>query len=249
MEVFAQIWREATQPVNLPFTGFLTCCMLYWSLVILGCFTHGDADAGQIEAGHGGLETDLPAGGEHADLSGDTVEGGGHHEVGDTHMHGLGQSAEPLLRFLHWGEMPVVPLLSLMSLLLWLFALWGNHVFNPGHAWSYAALLLIPNLLLTGILVHFLAYPVKKVFQTMNRDADAAPPIVGSICQVITQTVTAEFGEATIESKGAPLQIHARTLGDEVLRQGEQAVVISENPALGTYNVTGLKTIQKQLGK
>jgi hypothetical protein len=34
-----------------------------------------------------------------------------------------------------------------------------------------------------------------------------------------------------------------------VLRQGDQAIVFSENKAEGTFNVTGLKELQRQLQK
>ena len=269
MEVFVEIFQEAMQAVNLPLTGFLTVCMLYWGLVLAGCLGHGDADAGHLDAGgdlhadtgdldlgHGDLDgghgldaaggLDVDAG--HVDLHGAEAHSpDSGHDAGASPSHGWASFLQPWLRFMHLGEVPLVPLLSLMALSLWMIALWSNHMFNPEHRWGRAALLFVPNLAITSVFVHFLALPLKKLFRALNRDPEAPQPIVGSICRVITQTASAEFGAATIECHGAPLQIHVRTIGEEVLKEGDHAVVISENATLGTYNVTGLKAIQHKL--
>jgi hypothetical protein len=253
MDAIAQVFQEAFLPVNLLFTGFLGISILYWLMVIFGCLGSEDVDAGQADI-HTDLQTDLQTD-LHTDLQTDVdtdadmqVEADG----AETQLHpvqGMFHAAQPVLRFLHLGDVPIVPLLSLMALFLWIFALLGNHHYNPQHRWDLAALLLIPNLVVTCVLVHYLAYPVKKLFQAMNHDADAPKPIIGSLCKVITMQATPEFGEAIIDSKGAPLQIHVRTAGGQVLQQGDQAIVISENKDQGTFNVTGLKELQHQLKK
>jgi hypothetical protein len=83
----------------------------------------------------------------------------------------------------------------------------------------------------------------------MNRDADAPKPIIGSICKIITPKADAEFGEAIIEAKGAPIQIHVRTSGSEVLNEGQHAIVISEDKEQGTFNITGFAKLKLELDK
>ncbi len=252
MNAISQIIQEAIHPVNLPLTWLLALSILYWLLVILGCFgdSHGDADA----QGGDGLHHD-------ADISGHgEIHDGVHHDSSlpiegsdhgaDVHpAHSGAHFAEPLLRFLHIGDMPVAVVISIMALFLWFFALLGNHYLNPNYHWWLAGILLLPNLLLTGVVVHYLAYPVKLLFQAMNRDADAPKPIVGSICKIITPTANSEFGEAIIETKGAPIQIHVRTSGNEILNLGQHGIVISENKDQGTFNITGFKKLQLELEK
>jgi hypothetical protein len=225
MDTLAQIYHEATHPVNVLFTAGLAAVVLYWLLVIFGCFG-GDE-------GHADVHSDLSAEAGDADLhaEGDT----GHANVGEN--DGAHGSTQFLLRFLHVGDAPLMPLLSLLALCLWAGALLANHQFNPGHAWMTALLLLIPNLVVAAIVTHFLAYPVTTVFRAMNHDAAAPPPIAGSLCRILTSTANGQFGEAVIERPGAPLQIHVRTAG-EVLRQGERAFVIRETEEPGTYQIT-----------
>lgn len=253
MDAIAQVFQAAFQPVNLLFTGFLALALVYWLLVILGCLGSEDVDAGQADLStdlgtevHADLDTDV-----HADLDtdADMDAGGGGGEPQFHPVQGVLHAAQPVLRFLHLGDVPVMPLLSLMALCLWILALLGNHHFNPQQRWALAALLFIPNLLVTCVLVHYLAYPLKKLFKAMNQDPDAPRPIVGSLCRVITLQATPEFGEAIIESKGAPLQIHVRTAGGQVLQHGDQAIVISENKDAGTFKIAGLKALPNPIQK
>jgi len=229
MDTLAQIYHEATHPINVLFTAGLVAVVLYWVLVIFGCFG-GDE-------GHADVHTDLAAEAGDVDLAADADADGdtGHANFGES--DGAHGSTQFLLRFLHVGDAPLMPLLSLMALCLWTGALLANHQFNPGHAWSVALLLLIPNLALAAIVTHFLAYPVTTVFRAMNHDAAAPAPIAGSLCRILTSTANDQFGEAVIERPGAPLQIHVRTAG-EVLRQGERAFVIRETEEPGTYQIT-----------
>lgn len=249
MDTLVQIYHEATHPVNLLFTAGLAAVVLYWVLVIFGCFggEEGDADVhADLSAAGGELDLHAEAGdvGLHADADGDA----GHASFGD--HGGAHGGTQWLLRFLHVGDAPLMPLLSLMALCLWVGALLANHRFNPGYAWGTALLLLLPNVALAALVTHFLAYPVTTVFRAMNRDAAAPAPIAGSVCRILTSTADAQFGEAVIERSGAPLQIHVRT-GGEVLRQGERAFVIRETEEPGTYQITSfdpqaIAEIQKQ---
>jgi hypothetical protein len=261
MNAVTQIIQEAMHPVNLPLTWLLALSMLYWLLVILGCFggEQVDADA-NADIGQADLHTDVHIDGD-ADLSTDAHVETDAHLGGDAHLEGGAHGAEvqpshegfniaqPLLRFLHVGDMPVAPLISMIALFLWFFALLGNYHFNPQHHWGIAVVLLAPNLIVTGVIVHFLAFPVKMLFQAMNRDADAPKPIIGSICKIITPNANSEFGEAIIEAKGAPIQIHVRTSGSEILQEGQHAIVISENKDHGTFNITGFAKLQLELEK
>jgi hypothetical protein len=226
MDALNQIYREAMHPVNVLFTLGLLVVVMYWLLVILGCFggDEGHADAsGSLEAHADGL--DLHADGDHG-------SGGGHEGApmaqGGTQM---------LLRFLHVGDVPLMPLLSIALLCLWVASLLANHYLNPGRTLGLAAILLPPNLLLAAVVVHFLAKPLKIAFRAMNQDAAAPAPIAGSLCRIITATADQEFGEAIIERDGAPLQIHVRTAG-EVLRDGDRALVVQETEEPGIFLVT-----------
>lgn len=222
MDTLNQIFREAVHPVNVVFTAGLIAVLLYWVLVIVGCF---GGDEGHADVG-ADLHGDVGDANIHADAA--------HSELSHNGLHISHGSTQLLLRFLHIGDVPLMPLASLAMLCLWVMALLVNHSFNPQQKWGLALLILVPNLIVVAILTHFLAYPIKLVFRAMNQDAAAPAPVAGSLCRILTSTADRQFGEAVIERSGAPLQIHVRTAG-EVLRQGDRALVIQETDEPGTY--------------
>lgn len=246
MDAMLQVLREAVTPVNLPFTALLGLVLGYWLLVMIGCLSadHGDASA---DLDTGGADLDVE--GAQADLG---LEGGGtevdlHHGPGHlhgSHLEGGLHVFHPLLRFLHAGDIPLLPLLSLFAFFLWLQALLYNHHFNPGGHWGLGLLLVPPNLVITAVLIHYLARPLKHLFRSMNQDASQSKPIVGAICTVTTGEVTPQFGQGIIETKGAPLLLHIRTTGDEVLRRGESAIVIAQSKDKGIYQVTRFQQLK-----
>ncbi len=226
MDILHQIYQEALHPVNIVFTLGLMVVIVYWLLVIFGCFGaegHGDASADGA---------DLHAEADGADAGHDA---GGHDSGHDASAaHG---STQMLLRFLNVGDVPIMPLLSIAMLSLWVIALLANHYLNPTLAWGMALMLLAGNLLVTAVVVHFASAPLKVLFRAMNQDAAAPAPIPGSLCKIQTATADESFGEAIIERDGAPLQIHVRTAG-ETMRQGDRALVVQETDESGIYLVT-----------
>lgn len=246
MDAILQVLREAVTPVNLPFTALMGLVLGYWLLVMIGCLSadHGDASV-DLEAGG----TDLHVEGTDAglDLDGASTDVDLHHGHGNlhgSHLEGGLHVFQPLLRFLHAGDIPLVPLLSLFAFFLWLQSLLYNHYFNSGGHWGLGLLLVLPNLVITAVLIHYLARPLKHLFRAMNQDASQSKPIVGAICTVTTGEVTPQFGQGIIETKGAPLLLHIRTTGDEVLRRGESAIVIAQSKDKGIYQVTRFQQLK-----
>ena len=70
--------------------------------------------------------------------------------------------------------------------------------------------------------------------------------MVGRTCVVITNEVTDKFGQAQIDTSGAPLIINVRTYGDVILTKGESALIIKEDRENNLYTVAKLTTTTPQ---
>ncbi|MBM3881706.1 MAG: hypothetical protein FJ387_18605 [Verrucomicrobia bacterium] len=228
-EAISIVLAEAVRLVNLPLTLLLILVVLYWLLVILGgvdAAVHGghiELDAGHVEGGHGDLGHAEPGAAGHG--HGEGLEGAG--------AHGWGW----VLSFLHLGQVPATAVFSVLTLCLWTFSLLGNFHFNAGYHLGLAAALLLPNLLVSVVLTHFLVLPLKPLFRMLNKDYDAAAPIIGQICEVATGHADAHFGQANISTRGAPITIQVRAAPGEVLRRGQKAMVVGRDEQHGFYEI------------
>jgi len=220
IEAVWNVAKAALLPINLPFTVLIAGVAFYWLLVVLGT----------LDFEFGGHDVDL-GGGDGADAH----AGHGHEAHADAaYDPGVFQG---FLQFLHIGDAPVMVVLSVMAIIAWVFAMLANILFNSGSSLLFAAALLVPNAIFTVVSTHYIMRPVAKFIRSLNEDAEKAPPVVGLVAEVTTSEVTAKFGLALVQIKGAPLAIQIRNTRGEKIGKGERVLVIDEDKKNNTFEV------------
>lgn len=146
------------------------------------------------------------------------------------------------LKFLNVGEVPLMILLTVFSLVLWLvgvlsYMLIGSAFFSV----PMQLLSLLPMGILAVLLTKLLTQPLRKLFSQLDQDASAgAVEVVGMRCRVISSTVTERMGQVEIETDAAPVRLNVRTsAGAAVLKRGDEAVVVADRDENGLYIVRG----------
>jgi hypothetical protein len=220
---------EAFRPVNLPFTALLGMVTFYWILVGLGALDFHTEPA--VEVGHDA----------HLDVHADAAHGDVSHDAGS----GLQGALKGVLQFLNFGNVPTMIVASVMTLSLWTCSMLGNYYFNEG-SYLRALVLLVPNLLLTAVITKLATTPLKKLFNALNREYDEHKPVVGRTCTILTSEVTDKFGQAQIETSGAPIIIHVRTFGDATFTKGESALIVKEDNENNIFTVAKLSSTTQQ---
>jgi hypothetical protein len=227
IEAVLNVMKAALLPVNMPFTILLGGVTLYWLLVI----------AGALDFELGGHDIDVDTGGHAGDVSGGHEVDGGHaaHDGHDIH-HGTGVF-QGFLQFLHIGDAPLMIVLSIMSVLGWMFAMLANVSFNAGNSLLIGLGLVVPNLVFTCVATNIIMRPIANFVRSLNQDAEKAPPIVGLVAEVTTSEVTEKFGMGLVHIKGAPLAIQIRNLREDKFGKGERVLVIQEDRQNHTFEV------------
>lgn len=204
-----EVFIEAMRPVNLPLTVLLAVVVGYWLLVAFGMFT--------------------------LDLEGDAHVGG---HSGDAHHDGDVDAGwfSHLLHFVNIGEVPVTIVGSVLVLCLWLGSMIANHFWTGGSLLLGLAAL-VPNLLVSAVLTRFLTLPFKPLLRAMSREGDEHLAVVGRSCEITTSEANAQFGQARIETKGAPLLINVRVRNAAPLPRGATCLVVEEDKPRGIYFV------------
>jgi len=231
-----EIITEAFGLHNLPVTVLLGVMVIYWIMVLIGV-ADGDMDGadagghvdagGHLEAGHG---ADLADGHTMESHGGITV--GGHLDGHAAHQSGgFWQSCG---RLLHLGEIPLMIVLSVLSLFMWFFSISANVLFNgePGsRSAGMALLLLVPNLLVSLLLTRVVLSPLRGVIRRMQTTESEVERVVGREGTVCTGEVTDAFGQIEIPAKGAPVVVNARVApGRPAIPKGTRVLVYDAAP-------------------
>ncbi len=146
-----------------------------------------------------------------------------------------------VLQFFYIGEVPVLIVLSVMTVSLWAGMILGNFNFNPGHTVPGALIVFVPVFIASALLTRLVALPLRKVFAALNRDYDSSLPVVGRTGIVSTSEVTDSFGRVTIETGGSEIIVNARAARGETLLKGDTAIIFEEDAAHNLYLVRKLE--------
>jgi hypothetical protein len=138
------------------------------------------------------------------------------------------------LRFFNFGRIPIMIWGSVFSLCFWTISMLLDH---PSHrvAWPICGLMLLRNFVLTMGATKLLTHPLVGLFKskrTLTRE-----DLIGRWCIITTLEVTDQFGQAKIETDGAPLLLNVVNT-DEELVKGDVAEVVDFDPHRNVYIVT-----------
>lgn len=209
-----EVFSEALAYYNLPLTVLLVLVLVYWLMVIVGVLgMEGfDADAGTD------LDLDADVGG-HPDVEVDLAGHGGGGGLGLT-----------VLRFLNFGQVPAMVVVSVLVLSMWFLSMVGNFVLNGSGGLMIAGGIFLGSLFVGALLAKLITAPLKPLFRALNRNYDTHEPIIGRNCVVKSLEVSDTGGQAEIERQGATLLINVRIAeGKGFLHRGDRALVVGQD--------------------
>ncbi len=196
--------NEALAIHNLPLTIALGLVVLYWLLVIVGAL---------------GMEAfDIDLGTEvEADVDVDVDGGAG----------GIGLA---VLRFLNFGAVPAMVVISVLVISLWGLGIVANFVLNQAGSILVALAIFFGDFIVSALVAKVATLPLKPLFRSLDGDGDTHLPIVGRVCVVRSLEVTTTGGQAEIVQEGATVLINVRVSDEERrLRRGQRALVVAHD--------------------
>jgi len=155
----------------------------------------------------------------------------------DIDMDDPGGFLSPAVEMLNIGEVPIMAVISVMSLSCWSFSMLSNHYLNPAQSWLMGAILLIFNIAVGFFSTVLFSKLIVKVIGPIGSEDKEDQKILYKMGTVLTSEVTGIFGQVEIKTKGAPITINARTPEGVVLLKGEKALVFDEDKEKGIYFV------------
>ncbi len=199
--------HAALFPVNLPFTIVLLGLAAYWILVSFGIF---DLDSSSADGDIALVDSDA-----------------------DTDIHDVPFSG--FLHFLNVGEVPLLVIVTVLTLSMWVCGLLANFFLNPADSLLLGLVYLIPSFAVSVVVTRYTTMPLRSVFRLLNAPEPTDRTLIGQTCIVRTREANATYGQAEVASDGAPLTIQVRTRPDETLPSGTTALIVSQDADTSAY--------------
>ena len=209
-----ELFELSVSGANLPFTILLGLVLVYWAGVILGAL--------DLEL----FDFDLDLGGD-ADVDVDVDAGA------------VGGGGIALLQFFHVGTVPLSILLSFFFLSLWIISVVANYYLGNGSV-LVVLLLLVPNLIASLFFTKLFTLPICALFRKLETESHELEVVVGKICTVKTSKVDPSTGQAEVATSAAPLLLNVRTRGEDVLKRGDEAIILEHDKENSVYMVKKL---------
>lgn len=212
-----EIWEQAILSYNLPLTVLLGLLILFWALALVGTLDIDTMDVDiEIDA-DGDIDTDVSAG-----------------------SSGFLTS---ILKFVNATDVPLMMVISFLTLFMWVIAIISNAAFNPTHSWLIASGLLIGNFFVSCVLVKMITAPFKKFFRAFKKGENDDEPVIGQVGTVKSRVIDAKFGQVEIPRKnGAPAIVNcAMADGHEPLLRGDEVLVFERDKDRNLFIVRNAK--------
>jgi len=217
------VLQQALAWYNLPLTVLLAAVALYWVMVVVGVLSADSFDF-DIDA-DADIDADIDVDADH-DLDFD-------HDSG-----GLGMA---VLRFLNFGQVPTMVVLSALALSMWVISMIANFGLNKAGIPLLSVGIFLANVLVSAVVAKVATAPLKPLFRSLNQNYDTHEPIVGRECVVRSGKVTADSGQAEVEREGASFLINIRVAeGREPLAKGDRALVVDYDAEKDFYLIKQL---------
>ena len=209
-----EIWEQALLAHNLPLTVVVGLFMLYWILSIVGIF---GIDSFDID-----LDADISL-----DANGDA---GGH----------FPSPLASALHFVNAADVPLMAILTLLSIFMWACSVLGNYYFNPDLLGGLIIIIFLSSFILSTILVKIVTKPLVPIFRKM-KELEKAEPAVGGTAIVISKSVDAKYGQAEQKrDKGAPAILTCITSEETPIPRGTEVAIVSYDKETGIYKIRTL---------
>jgi hypothetical protein len=148
---------------------------------------------------------------------------------GDADLEGEGGSSfDGVLKFVNAQDIPIMFILSLLTLYVWVIAIASNNYLNTQQSELVALGLLVVNFIFSVLLVKFTTHPLRPMFRAIKDDQEHKEPLIGSSGFVKSRVLDQGFGQCEItRPNGAPALLNCRLASEEEpLVRGDHVLVI-----------------------
>ena len=133
------------------------------------------------------------------------------------------------LRFLNLGKLPFMILFSLFILSAWSISVLLNHegsFYNPENRITLALISLLPNILLSALIMKILSSPLVPIFAKLDTSVKAID-YKGKVGTVLTEIAPDSMGQIKVFVNDSVSTISAKSIEKEI-KKGQKVLIVDE---------------------
>jgi len=153
------------------------------------------------------------------------------------------------LKFVNATDVPLMMVLSFLTLFMWMISILANSAFNPMHSWFVASCLLLVNFFVSCLLVKFITKPLIPFFKAFKKGENDDEPVIGRVGIVKSRVIDSKYGQVEVpRDNGAPAIVNAR-MGDghSPLERGAQVLVYEKDARSALFIVRAATAGETQI--
>ncbi|MGN7783536.1 hypothetical protein ACTJIJ_03380 [Niabella sp. 22666] len=191
-----EFFHIAFSKVNFIATLFAILFAIYWIITI---FTGLDLDVTDADAD---LDHDHPETQHSGDSAWDSV-----------------------LKFFYIGELPILFILSLVSIFMWLILVNVTPLLGWEDKWI-GFVLYLPAFIVGLLLTKVVAMPFLKLYRMFNHKGEQSIDFIGKVGTVVAGIRQNKIGQIEIKHESDVIRVYAKSMTDEEYKTGEQVIIL-----------------------
>lgn len=132
------------------------------------------------------------------------------------------------MEFINIGKAPMMVIVTLFKFIGWIITIASSLLFELGKYGAKSVLILLPVLILTYFLMHYVTIPVVKLYQKVGYMGEEAIDFLGRTGLMKSTIQGDSLGSVEIRIKEDLIRLNVKSINGDKINYGDEVIVLNE---------------------
>lgn len=147
---------------------------------------------------------------------------------GDADAHAEPSFFSKAMEYINVGKAPMMVIVTLFKFIGWIITIASSLIFKLSQYGWMSVFVLIPVLLLTYFLMHYVTIPVVKLYNNVGYTGEEAYDFLGRTGRMRSSIEGANLGSAEIKIDKDIIRLNVKSLGGDRINYGDEIIIVQE---------------------
>lgn len=154
---------------------------------------------------------------------------------GDVHTHADPSFLDKAMEFINIGKAPFMVIVTLFKFIGWIITIASSILFHLGDYGWKSVFVLLPILILTYFLMHYVTIPVAKLYKNIGYMGEEAHDYLGRTAQMKSSIQGEKIGIAEVIIDKDVIRLHVKSADGSKIEYGDHIIIINEDASKKIY--------------
>jgi len=155
----------------------------------------------------------------------------------DTEIHAEPSFLAKAVEFINVGKAPLMVIVTLFQFIGWIITMISTSVFDFSNFGWKSVLILIPIIILTYLLMHYVTIPVVKLYKNIGYMGEEAYDFLGREGKMKSTIQGESIGIAELVINKDIIKLHVKSNDGTKIMYGEDIIIVKEDNSKKYYHV------------